>query len=110
MQGDAVSTIVQSRIDNADMLARFTTATETVVAIEDSTAQILAAEGVFKYLWPGYYAYSRKLMKLQSKFSGETLAVEADVHLNRWVARGLVQSICERIRNEVHTIPAPSGP
>ena len=42
--------------------------------------------------------------------SGESAAIAAQTLVDKWVARGLVQSALEAIRTQVYNISAPIAP
>lgn len=96
--------------------AKLASMTETVnavftslAAMETTVKQVLDREGVYTILYPAYLNYGRELWRLQRKeISGASLQLEALVLLNKWVARGLTQSVLEAIRLQVFNTGAPT--
>ena len=90
------------------MLERVNATFTALVAMETQVKQVLDTEGVPTITYPFYLAYGRELFKLTSKeISGTSLQLEALVLLNKWVARGLTQSVLEAIRLQVFNVSAP---
>lgn len=80
----------------------------SLAAMETTVKQTLDVEGVPTITYPAYLNYGRELWKLQRKeISGTSLQLEALVLLNKWVARGLTQSVLEAIRLQCFNISAP---
>jgi hypothetical protein len=81
-----------------------------LVSMETQVKQVLDTEGVATIDYPSYLAYGRELWKLTRKeISGTSMQLEALVLLNKWVARGLTQSVLEAIRLQVFNISAPTA-
>ena len=81
----------------------------SIVAMETQVKQVLDTEGVPTINYPGYLAYGRELWRLTRKeISGTSMQLEALVLLNKWVARGLTQSVLEAIRLQVFNVSAPT--
>jgi hypothetical protein len=92
------------------MLANMQTAFPELVAVETQVKQVLDGEGVSTIDYPFYLAFGRELWRLQRQgISGDSLAREAQVLLQKWVGRGLAQPVLEVIRTQVFNI-APIGP
>ncbi len=105
------STRLKNDIDKMrpDMLANATAAFPLIYAMEQQVKQVLDAEGVSIITYPFYLNFGREMWHLQRiNLSGESLAVEAATLIGKWVARGLSQSVLERIRTQVFNIGAPS--
>ena len=54
--------------------------------------------------------FGREMWSKGKAYSGETYAIEAQVLLDKWVARGLTQSVLESIRTDVFNTGAPTPP
>jgi hypothetical protein len=82
-----------------------------LVDVESQVKQVLDGLGLPTIQYPFYLCYGRELWRLQSQnISGESLAIEAQVLLDKWVARGLVQSALEATRKQVFNVDAPVAP
>jgi len=80
-----------------------------LAAMELQVKQTLDALGVSVAQYAMYLAFGRELWSLSRKgISGESAAMEADVLLQKWVARGLTQAVLEAIRTQVFNIVAPT--
>lgn len=91
------------------MLERVNSVFTNIVAMETQVKQVLDTEGVPTINYPGYLAYGRELWRLTRKeISGTSMQLEALVLLNKWVARGLTQSVLEAIRLQVFNVSAPT--
>jgi hypothetical protein len=55
-------------------------------------------------------AFAMELWSSTGKYHGETLAIEAQVLVDKWVARGMVQSALEKIRKDVFDVNPPVAP
>jgi hypothetical protein len=81
----------------------------SITSMETQVKQVLDQEGVATILYPSYLNYGRELWSLtKSEISGTSMQLEALVLLNKWVARGLTQSVLEAIRLQVFNISAPT--
>jgi ABC-type Fe2+-enterobactin transport system substrate-binding protein len=105
---DHVKTIIEA--EKPLMLENATSAVNSLVAAEQATKQVLNGLGVSVSDVADYLGYSRQVWKKKGQFSGETLSIEVELNIVKWVSRGLGRSVCEAIRNEVYTIPPPSSP
>jgi len=77
------------------------------------TKQVLAGEGVSSIAYAGYCAFAGEMAMTRNKLGGgESLAIEAQTLVAKWVARGLDQTVLEKIRTDVFNIgaPTPVGP
>ena len=94
------------------MLERMSAVIPPMVAMEAQVKQTLDALGAQTIQVPFYLCFAREVwrMQTQQEMSGEGLAIAAEVLLNKWVARGLTQSILEAIRFGVFSVAAPAGP
>jgi hypothetical protein len=90
------------------MLDLETTHFNNMVQFETATKTVLDEEGIDTMQYVGYLNFSRRCYALTQKFSGPTLINAVNIALTVFVARGFVQAILERIRDEVWTLPAPT--
>ncbi|MFO7650407.1 MAG: hypothetical protein R6X13_03560 [bacterium] len=91
------------------MLERVNSVFTNIVAMETQVKQVLDTEGVPTINYPSYLSYGRELWRLTRKeISGTSMQLEALVLLNKWVARGLTQSVLEAIRLQVFNVSAPT--
>ena len=80
-----------------------------LAAMELQVKQVLDGLGVSVAQYAMYLAFGRELWSMTRKeISGESAAMEADVLLQKWVARGLTQAVLEAIRTQVFNIVAPT--
>jgi hypothetical protein len=92
-----------------DMYSRVQSVFPEITAMEGQVKQVLDIEGVPTIEYPSYLNYGRELWRLTRKeISGTSMQLEALVLLNKWVARGLTQSVLEAIRLQVFNISAPT--
>jgi hypothetical protein len=105
---------IKTKVDKKrpDMLARMGAQTTAIVSMESQVKQVLDGLGLPVIQYPFYLCYGRELWHIthQTEMSGESAAVDAQVLLDKWVARGLVQSALEKIRKDVFNITAPAAP
>jgi hypothetical protein len=94
-----------------DMLQSVSAVFPQLADMETQVKQVLDGLGLPTVHYPFYLAYGRELFRLTRKgISGESVALEAQVRLDKWVARGLVQSALEKVRKDVFNISAPVTP
>ncbi|MEO0019803.1 MAG: hypothetical protein ABIK47_04075 [candidate division WOR-3 bacterium] len=92
------------------MIANVQATFPELVAIETQIKQVLDGEGVSVIDYPFYLAFGRELWsKQRAGLSGDSLAIEAQTLIQKWVARGLAQPVLEVIRTQVFNI-SPIGP
>jgi len=92
------------------MIANVQATFPEIVAMETQVKQVLDGEGVATIDYPFYLSFARELWRLQRcEMSGDSLAREAQVLIQKWVGRGLSQPVLEVIRTQVFNI-APVGP
>ena len=105
---------IKAQIDKKrpDMLARMTAQTTSIVSMEAQVKQTVDALGGTVIEYPFYLCYGRELWHIthQTEMSGEAAAVEAELLIVKWVARGLTRSVLEAIRTQVFNIGPPSSP
>jgi hypothetical protein len=93
------------------MLANVTAVFPLIAAMELKTKQTLDALGLPTIDYPSYLAYGRELWSMSRRdITGESAAQAAQVLLDKWVARGLVQPVLEAVRHQVFSISAPVVP
>jgi hypothetical protein len=73
-------------------------------AIELKARQVLNSADVPSMLYVFYLNYARELHRLSKRLSGPSLAREANVLLEKWVARTLERTALERIRDEAFSV------
>jgi hypothetical protein len=73
-------------------------------AIELKARQVLNSACVPSMLYAFYLNYARELHKLGKRMAGPSLAREANVLLEKWVARTLDRTVLERIRDEAFSV------
>ena len=82
-----------------------------VAEMETQVKQTLDALGLPTIQYPFYLNFGRELFAMTRKgISGETAAIAAQTLVDKWVARGLVQSALEAVRTQVFNISAPIAP
>ena len=106
----AIKTKVDKKRD--DMYGRVKSQFPAIASMEGQVKQTLDALGLPVIQYPFYLCYGRELWHLthENEMSGESAAIEAQTLLDKWVARGLVQSTLEAIRTQVFNIAAPVAP
>lgn len=92
-----------------DMRARYEAATTVLSAMETDVKQTLNARGVNTINYVPYLSFARQLFKLGNKknISGESMAIEAKVLVDKWHARGLSRDVLVAIRFENFSINEP---
>jgi len=104
---DRVKAILDDQLTN--MAGNVQAVFPLITAMELQVKQTLDALGVSIAQYAYYLDFGRELWRLTRKdISGETAAMEADVLLQKWVARGLTQAVLEAIRTQVFNIVAPA--
>jgi len=105
---------MKARLDKkrAAMLARVQSVFALIAAMESQVKQVLDLAGVSIILYPSYLSFGRELWHLTHgrQVSGEAAAVEAELLIVKWVARGLTRSVLETIRTGVFNIAPPASP
>ncbi len=82
-----------------------------IAAMELEVKQVLDLAGVSVALYASYLAFGRELFRIvRNGMSGESAAIEANLLIDKWVARNLTRSVLEQIRTGVFNIGAPSSP
>ena len=104
---DRIKAVLDDKRDA--MFSRVSAVVPALAAMEGQVKQVVDGLGVATIQIPFYLDFGRELWSLQDKdVSGETLAMEADVLLKKWVQRGLTQSVLEAIRTQVFNVVAPA--
>jgi hypothetical protein len=93
------------------MVSKATERATELSTIEDRVKATLAGENVITSDYPKYHAFARQIYKLQRRFGGGTgLMDEVALLLAKWKARGCIEAVLIKVRNEVFAIAAPSVP
>ena len=83
----------------------------SIALMETQVKQAIDAEGVSTITYPFYLCFGREMWsKLRKEMSGDSLAKEAAVLIQKWVGRGLTLSVLELIRTQVFNVAPVSGP
>ena len=92
------------------MLAHYEAAVTNLCRMETEVKQTLDGIGVQTILYVPYLNYGRQLYKLSHgrSISGGSLAIAAQVLLNKWASRGLDPAVLAKIREDVFSIPPPA--
>jgi hypothetical protein len=87
--------VMRSRIlaHKDSMVAQMEAATADLATLETEVKRVIEGQTtpIFGHEIPAYLNVGRELWKLSRKFSGTTMASEADVILDKWKAKGLSQ-------------------
>ena len=97
-------------VEKPTMLQRATSKFASLFDMESAVKQVLNSAGTSANDTANYLNFSRQVWKADQTYKGEALQVEVAIYLSKWTARGLSAAVCETIRNQVFTIPAPVGP
>ena len=93
------------------MLASVTAVFPMITAMELQVKQVCDGAGVSVIQIPFYLNFGREIWALSRKeVSGETLAKEAKVLIDKWTARGLTSAVLQGIRTDVFNVSAPIAP
>jgi hypothetical protein len=92
-----------------NMRERYVAATTALSLMETDVKQTLNGRGVNTINYVPYLSFARQLFKLSNKkgISGESLAIEAKVLVDKWAARGLNPDVLAAIRFENFSIAEP---
>jgi hypothetical protein len=92
-----------------DMRARYEAATTLLSQMETDVKQTLNAQGVNTINYVPYLSFARQLFKLTNRkgITGESMAIEAKVLVDKWAARGLNPDVLVAIRFENFSIDEP---
>jgi len=96
--------------DRERQVAAFRRSAEQDRALREAVAAVLSAEGISTIWWAYYYAFGRKLARLQAHW-GDTMVMRSEtlIQLDVWTARGLARPVLERVAREIFEIDL-SGP
>jgi len=93
------------------MLANVTATFPLITAMELQVKQVCDSSAVATIQYPFYLNFGREMWALTRKdISGDSLALEAQILLTKWVARGLTQAVLQDIRSQVFNVSAPVAP
>ncbi|MBM3323148.1 hypothetical protein FJY69_06700 [candidate division WOR-3 bacterium] len=93
------------------MLANVQAVFPLIAAMELQVKQVLDLAGVSVAQYASYLAFGRELFRItRNEMSGEAAAIEAELLIVKWVARGLTRSVLETTRTGVFNIAPPSSP
>lgn len=93
---------------SAETKARFNRWADYQASVVRKATQVLNTEGIATIMYAAYLGFANEMARLYwSGKSGTSLQNEALVLLNKWVARGLTQSVLEAIRLDVFNVTAP---
>ena len=76
--------------------------------VEDRVKGVLAGEAVktVTYIW--YHDFARETYSLSKRFGGgKGLEDEVDILIAKWKARGAIESVLKKVRDEVFSIAPP---
>lgn len=95
-----------------DMQANAAQKTMEIVDFEQRTRGVCEGEAlVTPYAVGQYLNYSRAIYRLRNKeIEGAPLVDAVAILTAKFKSEGLTEAILDKIRNEVWTIPAPTGP
>lgn len=92
-----------------EMQAHVQTTFPSITAMELQVKQVLDGRGVSIIQYPFYLSFGREVWRLISKqLSGNSLAREVAVLVEKWKDRGLSQAVLEAVRSEVFNVPPPT--
>lgn len=106
----SASEVLTRQLAGVELKARVLATFESLYNMEGEVRAYLDAQGVSTLLIGHYLNFGRQMWKITQRFGGETAAVEAQVVLSMWVARGLSQAVCEGIRTQVFGVNAVASP
>ena len=89
-------------------LEHATVANNSLAEMEVAVKQVLNGEGVSVSDVPDDLNFGREMWSKTQKYAGETMAQECAVLVAKWVARGLDQTVLEKVRTDVFSVSAPT--
>lgn len=96
---------------SANSKSRFGRWADYQASVVRQATQVLNTEGIPTMMYAAYLGYANEMArKCWQGVTGTSLQLEALVLLNKWVARGLTQSVLEAIRLMVFNVSAPADP
>lgn len=94
-------TLVRRDGDVESQVGAFRKAQETDRDLRASVSQLIGSAGVPSIQWLFYYDFARRVSRLaRQEMSHDSLASEARMQLEVWVARGLNRAVLEAIARE----------
>jgi len=92
-----------------NMKERYESATVALSLMEAEVKQTLNMQGVNTISYVPYLSFARQLFKLTNRkgITGESMAIEAKVLVDKWHARGLSRDVLVAIRFENFSIQEP---
>jgi hypothetical protein len=106
--------VIKALIDKKrpSMLSHVESQFAAIVSMEIQVKQTLDGIGAPVIQYPFYLCFGRELWHIthETEMSGESAALEAQVLVDKWVARGLAKSTLEAVRTNVFNIGAPVAP
>ncbi len=82
-----------------------------ITSMEEQVRQTLDPLGVSMIQYPYYLCFGREVWALQRRgVSGNSLAIEVETLIAKWVARNLTRSVLEAIRTQVFNVGPPPSP
>jgi len=104
----------QTRVLKALMVREETRYFPVITTIEEKVKRLVEAEGTSTLQVRDYLNFGREMYELTKKFSGSTLAGEAQLRVNKWSGRGLTGSLLVRIAQlfgvTPTVVPTPTPP
>ena len=83
----------------------------SIAMMETQVKQVCDSSAVATIMYPFYLCFGREMWSLQRReMSGDSLALEAQILITKWVARGLTQAVLQDIRTQVFNVSAPVAP
>ena len=105
-----VERVKQTLEDKREKMAeRYRAAVAPLVTMEGKVKEVLNGCGVSTALYVPYLNFGRQLYKLsrQQNIQGESLAMAAQVLLDKWAARGCDPDVLAKIRTDVFSVQEP---
>ena len=91
------------------MLARVRAVYVALVAMEQQVKEVLNLSGIPTMYYIFYLDYGREMWRLKNRdISGDSLAAESAVLIDKWAARGLVRAVLETISTQVFDVQVPT--
>lgn len=81
-----------------------------LAAVEDSTKNVLNNVGVSVATVGTYLCFAREVWSADNKYEAETLKLAVQTLIDKWVERGMSQTVLDAIREQVFTIGTPVTP
>jgi hypothetical protein len=107
------TTAIKAKVDakRPKMLEHVNATFVSLASMEGQVKQTCDAAAVSTIQYPFYLSFGREMWSLINKdISGDSLALEAQILITKWVARGLTQAVLQDIRTQVFNVSAPVAP